>query len=76
MRLFLMVWGVSLLAVFWASCADTATCSSDEVLVDGLCHPVPPPATGGAPTTAGDGMGGAAGETAQESAAAGAGGAP
>jgi hypothetical protein len=76
MRLILMVCGVSMLAVFWTSCADTATCSSDEVLVDGLCHPVLPPATGGAPTTASGGMGGSAGEAAQESVAAGAGGAP
>jgi hypothetical protein len=75
MRVILMVCGVSLLAVFWASCADTATCSPGEVLVDGLCHPVPPRAPGGAPATASGGMGGAAGGP-QEPAAAGAGGAP
>lgn len=52
---------VALVLASFAGCADSATCSPNEILTDGLCVPVPPAATGGAgetPGSAGQGGGG------------------
>ncbi len=57
MRELLLVCGLVVSLPFWVSCADGASCSSDEVLSDGLCHPVPQP---GAEETASGGEAGAA----------------
>ena len=49
---------VALVVESFAGCADSATCSPNEVLTDGLCVPMPPTATGGvgdAPGSAGQG---------------------